>query len=491
MANLSKNKVSPKRDSKLNGKHFDCVIIGAGMAGLASGIRLGLAGKDSIILERHNASGGLNSFYSIDGHKYDVGLHALTNYVPKGTKGSPLTKLLRQLRIPYDALELSPQLQSKIHFPNCQLNFNNDFSYFESQVAEQFPDEIDGFCRLVETVKNYDAFSLEAKPTSTREALKQYFKNPLLESMLLCPTMYYGSSTENDMDFSQFVIMFRSLFLEGFARPLDGVRTIIKALQDKYRSLGGTRKMRCGVAKIICDEKRAQKLLLDDGSEITANKIISTAGYTETLRLCDTNKNQETEHNVGKLTFTETITLFKEQPKDLGWKDTIIFFNEGEDFKYEAPSSELVDPQSGVICLPNNYAYPDQENLEYGILRITALAHNQKWFTLDEASYQEAKNSWYTILQKTALDILPSLKKSQTEFASETIAKDMFTPRTVHKFTGHINGAIYGCPTKVKNGQTHLDNLFIAGTDQGFLGIIGAMLSGISMTNLHCLQSKE
>ena len=66
--------------------------------------------------------------------------------------------------------------------------------------------------------------------------------------------------------------MFRSLFLEGFARPLNGVRTIIKALQDKYRSLGGIRKMRCGVAKIICDEKHVQKLLLDDGSEITQIK---------------------------------------------------------------------------------------------------------------------------------------------------------------------------------------------------------------------------
>ena len=64
----------------------------------------------------------------------------------------------------------------------------------------------------------------------------------------------------------------------------------------------------------------------------------------------------------------------------------------------------------------------------------------------------------------------------------------MFTPRTVHKYTGHINGAIYGAPQKIKDGKTHLDNLFIAGTDQGFLGIIGAMLSGISMTNLHCLK---
>ena len=49
------------------------------------------------------------------------GLHAMTNYVPKGSKGTPLTKLLRQLRIPYDALDLSPQNRSRIAFPGCDL----------------------------------------------------------------------------------------------------------------------------------------------------------------------------------------------------------------------------------------------------------------------------------------------------------------------------------------------------------------------------------
>jgi hypothetical protein len=51
-----------------------------------------------------------------------------------------------------------------------------------------------------------------------------------------------------------------------------------------------------------------------------------------------------------------------------------------------------------------------------------------------------------------------------------------------------VNGAVYGAPDKLKTGRTHLENLFICGSDQGFLGIVGAMLSGISMANLHVLK---
>jgi hypothetical protein len=42
----------------------------------------------------------------------------------------------------------------------------------------------------------------------------------------------------------------------------------------------------------------------------------------------------------------------------------------------------------------------------------------------------------------------------------------------------------------VRDGRTHLSNLYLCGTDQGFLGIVGAMLSGISMANYHILQGR-
>ena len=99
--------------------------------------------------------------------------------------------------------------------------------------------------------------------------------------------------------------------------------------------------------------------------------------------------------------------------------------------------------------------------------------------------YLDEKSYWYDQLQKITLDLLP---KSELDLNTHIIARDMFTPRTVRKYTGHLNGAIYGAPKKMKDGRTHLDNVYIAGTDQGFLGIVGAMLSGISMANLHILQ---
>jgi phytoene dehydrogenase-like protein len=468
-------------------KFYDVVIIGAGMSGLAAGIRLALAGKKTLILERHNASGGLNSFYSIDGRKYDVGLHAMTNFVPKGTKGTPLNKLLRQLRIPYDALDLCPQNGSRIAFPDCNLRFSNDFTLLESEVARFFPREVDGFRTLAEEVRTLDAFDLGATPVSAREAVRRHIRDPLLEDMLFCPVMYYGSAQEHDMDYGQFAIMFRSLFFEGFARPFDGVRVIIRLLQDKYRSLGGIRKMKCGVKKIHTKADMAAAIELDDGAIITADKIISTAGAVETARLCDDQPADAAADNIGQLSFTETITVLDKQPAEFGWDDTIIFFNTRERFHYAAVTDELVDPSSGVICFPNNYKYGNDRQLSEGFLRITALASHDLWCALEETDYRNRKTDWYQELQKVALNILPKAK-NDLNIDDARIASDMFTPRTVRKYTGHLNGAIYGAPHKVRDGRTHLRNLYLAGTDQGFLGIVGAMLSGISMANLHVLQ---
>jgi len=467
--------------------HYDVVIIGAGMSGLAAGIRLAHFGKKVCIFERHNAVGGLNSFYSQKGRKFDVGLHALTNFVRPGVKGTPLTKLLRQLRISRDEFQLAEQKRSRVAFGpsgETSLTFTNDFEVFEAEVARAFPREIDGFRKLVELVRTYDDVSLEAKEVSARQVVREHIKTPLLEDMLFCPVMYYGSAQERDMEFGQFVIMFKALFLEGFARPLDGVRVILRVLVDKYRAAGGERRMKCGVTEIKTDGEQATAVVLDDGSEVTADHVISSIGAPETERLWA----QPSDFHgspIGALSFVETITILDRQPAALGWdEDTIIFFNDRERFDYAA-AQEQVDPRSGVICMPNNFAYADSGELSEGVFRCTCLANYDKWLGLPEPKYLEAKSAWYLQIQRSALRFLPAAPDGALEAA--TLATDMFTPRTVEKFTGHLGGAIYGSPRKHRQGRTSLENVYLCGTDQGFLGIIGAMLSGISMANFHVL----
>ena len=235
--------------------HYDVAIIGAGMSGLAAGIRLAHFGKSVCIFERHNAVGGLNSFYSIGGRKFDVGLHAMTNFVRPGVKGTPLGKLLRQLRIERDEFALCEQQQSRIAFGphgETSLRFTNDFAVFEGEVAQHFPAQADGFRQLVAAVRTYNDVSLDTVAVSARTLVRQHITDPLLEDMLFCPLMYYGSATEHDMEFGQFVIMFKALFLEGFARPFEGVRVVLRVLLEKYRAAGGERRKAVTVGGTVC-----------------------------------------------------------------------------------------------------------------------------------------------------------------------------------------------------------------------------------------------
>ena len=457
---------------------YDVLIIGAGMSGLAAGIRLAYYDKRVCIIEKHYRVGGLNSFYNRGGRKFDVGLHAMTNYVPKGVKLTPLPKLLRQLKLKPEDFALCPQRMSAIKFPDKTIKFNNDIDFFVQEVVDNFPAQADNFQRLLKTIFEYDELNLYAKPISAREVVSSIISDPLLINMVFCPLMFYGNAQENDIEFGQFVIMFKGIYCEGFARPRAGVRQILDVLVRKYRGCGGELKMRCAVKSLKCANGRVESILLENGEVLTADKILSSAGYVETMRLLSNYDPTGIEDKAGQLSMIEFITVLDKQPAEMGHETTIIFYNNSDRFDYRKPD-QLVNVSSGVICCPNNFQY--ENPLPEGMIRITNLANFDLWDRLGKEEYNAQKAAWLGTSLNEVIKLIP-------DFRDSIVFTDVFTPKTIHRFTGHINGAVYGTPNKTKMGITHLENLFICGTDQGFLGIVGAMLSGISMANLHVLQ---
>ncbi len=454
---------------------YDAIVIGAGMSGLAAAIRLALHDRRVVVLERHDVWGGLNSFYTLGGRRFDVGLHALTNWAPPRARGAPLSRLLRQLRIRHEELRLGQQGFSEILLPGLRLTFTNAFEHFEAQVAAAFPAERDGFAALVAAVRAHALDEEDDEGPLARGVLARFVRDPLLVDALCLPCCFYGSALEDDVSWRQFVVLFRSVFLEGLARPAGGIRTLLNLLVKRCKAAGAELRTRAGVRRIVVEGGAARGVVLDDGSELAADCILSSAGLLETRALVDGAPPRAAE--AGRLSFLETISVLDRPPAALGHGAATSFFSLAAPFRYRRPEG-LVDTESGVLSAPTNFATEEPE-LEPA-LRLTVLANHERFAALDPAAYAAAKEDAAGRALARAATLFPDWRPA-------TVFRDVFTPCTIRRFTGHAEGAVYGAPRKRPSGATGVPGLWLCGTDQGWLGVVGALVSGVAMANRHAL----
>jgi len=456
---------------------WQLIIIGGGLSGLAAGIRAARFGLKTLIIEQHSLPGGLNSYYYRQGHLLETGLHAMTNFAPPGVKHAPLNRLFRQLQLPRRDFITHEQLESEIAFPGLSLRFSNDLNLLIEEVAAHFPGAADRFRALIKEVDAYDPFA-ERPWQSARAFLRGRLAEPLLEDMLLLPLMVYGNAEEDDMDLGQFAIMFRAVFLEGFFRPAGTIKDMLELLLAQYKAFGGEIRFRAPVAQILSEgDDRVRGIRLQNGEELTAEAMLSTAGIPGTAGM--SGWPLKISSYVGKMSFMESVTLLPELrlPPEHSAK-TIIFYNLNNELVYHRPA-EPIDSSWGVICFPGNFQdLPQSSPVQ---VRVTNAANYDLWRQADETEYRRLKEDCG---QQSAA----AVRKILGDYSRDAVFQDSFTPLTIERYTGKCAGAVYGSPVKIKSGRTPWPNLFIAGTDQGYLGIVGAMLSGVTIVNQHLLK---
>ena len=417
----------------------------------------------------------------------ETGLHAVTNFARPEDKHAPLNRLLRQLKIPRRDLVMHEQITSEICFPGrASLTFSNDFSLLKDQIKETFPGSAEKFAELVAAFDRHNPF-LPGPKISARQYVSSFLPDKLLVEMLFCPILYYGGSEEHDMDLSQFIILFRSIFQEGFFRPQGTIKDFLELLLSQYKDFGGELELSSGVEAILTADSRVCGVRTEKGEEILCDVLISTAGFPETKKLFPSAESAENfshsadDEITGRMSFTESIYLLEKTAGPQPPRDrTIIFFNFSEEFSYRRPV-DAVDLASGVICFPNNFHGSEETDLLQ--VRVTHLANYGIWrraYNENQRLYREMKEHWTRDSQRVVGKIIGNCLEN-------IVYEDTFTPVTVERYTSRSRGAVYGCPDKIKDGRTNFKNLYIAGTDQGYLGIIGSLLSGVSMVNQHIL----
>lgn len=445
------------------------------MSGLAAGVRSALAGQRVCLVEQHALIGGLNSYYRRLGRSWDVALHALTNYNERSfsDRRSPLNRVFRQLRLGGDQWQLRPQRTSRIVFPDVQLRFGNDFEVLCEEVRNQFGKvEASGLRDLAEALPDYDRYAEPGLQVPARPEVARFVHDPLLIEMLFCPLLFYGGPTEHDITFAQFAVLFRSVFLEGLARPREGIRVILRSLVRQFRRFGGELRTRTRVKQLIVRRGRVERVVFADGSEACARRVISSAGYLETMRMCEPAIAVQ-QPNTARMAFAEAIVLLDRPVAELGGDDSIVFFNRDHRFAYRQPEG-LIDDRSGTVCFPDRFDYDEPSDTR--VVRLSCLANYRAWARLERCQYIQAKTQIVECLAATAAPIVGDLRPWTT-------AVECFTPLTIERFTGHDGGAIYGGADKRLDGSTPVSNLFICGNDQGLVGVVGTLLSGIGIAN--------
>ncbi|HVS18522.1 MAG TPA: phytoene dehydrogenase, partial [Planctomycetota bacterium] len=102
------------------------------------------------------------------------------------------------------------------------------------------------------------------------------------------------------------------------------------------------------------------------------------------------------------------------------------------------------------------------------------LADAAGWDALEPEDYAREKARW----SELALD---AAEPFAFDPRGHEVARDTFTPSTIRRFTGHVNGALYGSPDKRRGGATGVEGLRLIGNDEGYPGIVAALVSGVTV----------
>jgi len=279
------------------------IIIGAGIAGLSTGVYAQRNGYQSRIYEMHNLPGGLMTAWKRKGYTIDGCIHWLSYSNP--TLGG--YKMWDDIGLVEDAKIFDPELFTIIEGQQGQsVNFYSDVNRLEAHLLELAPEDrktIRSICAAIRAFARIDPdlstgmsenlfdmvraapAALAAMPylrkygAMTMRDLGKEFSNPLLRETF--EKMWYP-------DMSALGLLFTLSMLHNRAAGyvIGGSLPMAHAVEKRYCDLGGKIHYGCRVEEILVEDGRAVGVRLEDGRVENAGTVISAAdGYTTIYKM--------------------------------------------------------------------------------------------------------------------------------------------------------------------------------------------------------------
>ena len=439
-----------------NSRDNSIIIIGAGFAGLSTGIYAQMNGYKTQIFEMHNKPGGLCTSWKRNGFIIDGCIHWLVGSAPgsamndywkevgivqgrefiysdeymryEGPGGRKIVFYCDVDRLEKELLDLSPQDREPI------LEFTNGIRFalnFDQLSADTpFLKNIGNSIRVMYTfITNGKKFKTWGKMTS--QEFSSRFSDPLLKDAF------------NELwlpDFSMLFMLFTFAYLhkKNAGYPIGGSLPMSRALEARYTALGGVINYDKKVEKVLTENNKATGIKLSDGSVFNASRIVSAAdGYNTIYKMLDDKYADDKTHEPYEKwpTFPSLIfagfgvnRTFDDEPKTIS----------GFSYQLEKPT---VIADATISRLPVHIYNQDKSLAPAGKTVMTVMLQSDytywKKLSEDKDAYNRKKEEVGKQIQELLEQRFPGIS-SQVEMTN------IATPMTFERYTGNWKGCFEG-----------------------------------------------
>lgn len=238
----------------LTKKKYDVVIVGSGLAGIFSGIRLQKSGLKVLILEQNNTVGGLCGTKIVDGYEFVIACNDF---------GLSMKKDMKELDIDFT-------FETK----KTKIFYGKDI--FSS------PLNLKTICVFLSHPLSFLRFVFSLKKGQSKELDNQYLayvvdklvKDRKLNDLLKIPSYMMGLPPQDTL---LKIINYDALYNYGYftpCTPVGGPQFMINSLVDKFQELGGELELNTKylhVEKLDCHKK-----VITDSGEVYSRYVISS-----------------------------------------------------------------------------------------------------------------------------------------------------------------------------------------------------------------------
>lgn len=484
------------------------VIVGAGIAGLSAGVHACRNGYEAEIYEMHDLPGGLCTAWERKGYTFDGCIHYLVGTKP----GSQFNNFWCEIGALDNVEIIDHDIFMDIESDSLDeaVKIYCDLDRLEEHLIGLAPEDRKVLATMFEAAR---AFSCATWPLDKPHELYKVWQMPLMffKMMPLFKIMgrYSRVSVREYLQELKNPVVKKVLSLvipEGYSMtsllstlacfhnrdsgfPQGGSLKFAHSIANRFLEVGGKIHYGCRVKEVVIKNNRADGLLLENGSTVQGDLVISAA---------------DLHHTAYKLLRGKYLTpLIKESFSELPtYSSALVFLGVNADLSREADNISLqLELPIKLGDLENHYLYLTNFSFDptlappgKSVIRASLFSSYDYWSKLAKNSdlYRDRKDQLLSQVVSEVKRVYP-IAESQVE------ASDVVTPVTFNRYTNVYRGAYMGWLVPPESGRfripkqiPNLEHFYQIGQWlEPPAGLPGSMLSGRHVIQMICHADKK